>query len=73
MTEAPSGVAAALNLQEEEDSKGQIEENELKERQEAETSSNPPVNEFEHFDVVSIFVSIVKTPKILTYMLIITT
>ncbi|XP_042287155.1 DNA excision repair protein ERCC-5 [Thunnus maccoyii] len=54
LTESPSGVAAALDLEEEEDSKGQIEENELKEEAEAETSPTPAINEFENVDVAEL-------------------
>lgn len=67
LTEAPSEPAAVLELEEEEDKKRQTEERALKEGTETESSSPPAINEWEHFDVVSI----VKTRKILTSMLII--
>ncbi|CAK6965899.1 DNA excision repair protein ERCC-5 [Scomber scombrus] len=53
LTEAPSGVTAASNLEEEEDSKGH-DEDELKEEAEAETSSAPVINEFEHVDLAEL-------------------
>lgn len=43
-----------LKLKEEEDRKRQTEETELKEVTETESSSAPEVNEWEHFDVVSV-------------------
>lgn len=49
LMEASSG----LTLKEEEDKKRQTEETELKEGTETESSSTPAINEWEHFDVVS--------------------
>ncbi|KAM7424318.1 hypothetical protein PAMA_000589 [Pampus argenteus] len=54
LTEAPSSVAAALNLEEEEDSKEQIEENEPMEEAKTDSSVTPAINEFEHFDVAEL-------------------
>ncbi|KAM9366796.1 DNA excision repair protein ERCC-5 homolog [Symphorus nematophorus] len=48
LTEAPSGPAAVLELDEDDDTKRQTEE--LKEGKETESSSTPAANEWEHFD-----------------------
>lgn len=54
LSEAPSEPAAALKLDDEEDNKRQTEERELKEAAETESSSTPVINEWEHFDAVSV-------------------
>lgn len=46
--------SSALKLKEEDDKKRQTEEKELKEVTETESSSAPEVNEWDHFDVVSV-------------------
>jgi len=58
--------------EEDDDKKRQTEEKDSKEGTETESSSTPAVNEWEHFDMVSIPVRMVETHSILTSMLITT-
>lgn len=53
-TAAASSPAAALKSEEDEDKKTQSEEEELKEGAETGSSPTPAINEWEHFDVVSV-------------------